>query len=284
MIGLRAGTASATIDSEGAQWRAWSIGPHDFLWRGDPAVWAQSAPILFPVVGWTRDGTVRRGGRRFPLGLHGFASTRHFAEVSRGDTHVCLRDISDSATRALYPFDYRLDITFTLEDDAIACEASIANLGFETMPYAFGLHPGFRWPTAAGARIVFDEAERPDIPVITKDGLFSSQRRTVPLDGKALPLSGDLMSREALCFLDARSRGLVFERGDGVRLRVEMQDFPHLALWSRPPAQFLCIESWTGYGDPDGFDGELADKPSIRLLAPGATARHAARYTVLQAP
>jgi hypothetical protein len=34
------------------------------------------------------------------------------------------------------------------------------------------------------------------------------------------------------------------------------------------------MEAWTGHSDPVGFTGELIDKPSMRLLAPGATAHH----------
>ena len=57
-----------------------------------------------------------------------------------------------------------------------------------------------------------------------------------------------------------------------------MENFPHVVLWSRPGAPYLCIESWTGHGDPEGFAGELADKPSMIALAPGAEGRHAMRY------
>ena len=31
----------------------------DLLWPGDPAIWSQISPILFPVVGWTRDGILQ---------------------------------------------------------------------------------------------------------------------------------------------------------------------------------------------------------------------------------
>ena len=53
-----------------AAWRggaAWSVGGRDLLWPGDPAIWDQISPILFPVVGWTRDGA-RVAGRQYPLG------------------------------------------------------------------------------------------------------------------------------------------------------------------------------------------------------------------------
>ena len=102
--------------------------------------------------------------------------------------------------------------------------------------------------------------------------------------GRRLSLTADLMAREALCFLDIDSRSASFENGEGARLRVDLEDFPHLALWARPPAPFLCIEAWTGHGDPVGFEGEISQKPSMRLLAPGATARHAARFSFTSAP
>jgi len=60
-----------------------------------------------------------------------------------------------------------------------------------------------------------------------------------------------------------------------------LDGFPHLALWSKPGAPFVCMEAWTGHGDPVGFSGDLADKPSMRLLAPGAgdTARMSLSFT-----
>ncbi len=97
--------------------------------------------------------------------------------------------------------------------------------------------------------------------------------------GEALPLSAGLFAREALCFLDARSRGLRFARRGGSAIRVTFEGCPALALWSRSGAPFLCVEGWQGYGDPEDFTGDLADKPGLALLPPGQTARHAMQVT-----
>ena len=267
----------------GAEPVGWSVGELSLLWQADPAVWAQTAPILFPVVGWTRNGEVRHRGKTYPLGLHGFAAGRDFALVEQGDDFARLRLEADDSSRALYPFDFRLDAVYRLEQHALVWALEATNLGSEPMPYALGLHPGFCWPLGgSGAEhvFVFDQPEWPEVPVIAPGGLFSAERRTVALDGRRLALTPDLMAQEALCFLDIASRGAVFDNGAGLRLRVDLDDFPHLALWGRPPAPFLCIEAWTGHGDPVGFAGELAEKPSIRLLAPGATTRHAARFSL----
>ena len=62
------------------------------------------------------------------------------------------------------------------------------------------------------------------------------------------------------------------------RLRVELEGFPHLVIWSKPGAAFVCLECWTGFGDPVGFAGDLFEKPGMSQLGVGASASHRARY------
>lgn len=284
MIDLAQGDARLRIALEGAEPTDWRIGDTQLLWTPDPSVWPRSAPILFPVVGWTRKGQVRHGGQAYPLGLHGFASARRFEVVEREGAWARLRLSPDDATRRQYPFEFRLDAIYRLDANALVWTLEVGNSGDEPMPYAVGLHPGFCWPLAGSTAahcFVFDRPERPEVPVIAPGGLFSDARRPVPLEGARLPLSADLMAQEALCFLDIASRGATLDNGAGAALRVDLEDFPHLALWARPPAPYLSIEAWTGYGDPVGFDGDLAEKPSMRILAPGATARHSARFSFI---
>ena len=64
----------------------------------------------------------------------------------------------------------------------------------------------------------------------------------------------------------------------GVSITMEYGSFPHAALWTRPGAPFLCLEAWTGYSDPDGFTGDLSEKPGMRTLEAGERARHEARF------
>jgi galactose mutarotase-like enzyme len=272
---------AAEILLNGAELQSWRVQGVDLLWEKQPALWDQTAPVLFPVVGWTRGGHARVGGKTYPLSLHGFAWKRHFSIAEQADDFLRLRLEDDAQTRALYPFAFRFEVEFRLRDGALDNDLVVVNTGDASLPYACGLHPAFRWPLAgsqAPHAILFDKPERAAVPIIAPGGLFSARTRPAPLEGQRLPLSADLMSNEALCFLDAASDGLAFDNGAGARLRVALRDFPHIALWALPPAPFLCIEAWTGYGDPEAFEGELAQKPSMRLLAPGAQARHGATF------
>jgi galactose mutarotase-like enzyme len=281
-IELASGPARARIALVGAEARSWRAGGRDLLWAAeDPAVWADVSPILYPVVGWTRDGA-RVAGRHYALGLHGFARFEAFAVESAGTDFVRLVLSDNERTRAVYPFAFALAVEYRLWESALGMALEIVNPGGEPAPYACGLHPGFRWPLGDngrdGAFVRFEKPERSEVPAIAPGGLVRQATRPVPLNGRDLPLSDALFANDAVCFLDCMSRALAFHDASGASITMEFPDFRHAALWTRPGAPFICLEAWTGYSDPDGFAGELFDKPSMRVLAPGERARHEARF------
>ncbi len=286
VISISHGAASAAIALAGAEARSWRVGARDLLWGADPAIWSQISPILFPVVGWTRDGA-RIDGRHYPLGLHGFAATQTFTLETCSESAARLTLRENAQTLARYPFAFRLTIDYRLGDSALEIAIEVENPGAAPMPYACGLHPGFRWPFADGPRegceIRFEKSERPTVPVIAPGGLVSPRERPIPIDGDALKLTDALFSGDALCFIGPASRSLRFVEPSGAAIELTLGGFPHAALWTRPGAPFLCLEAWTGYSDPEGFVGELAEKPGMRILAGGETARHAATYSFIAA-
>ncbi len=283
IIRLACGGDRAEVRPAGGELVSWRVTGRNLLWTMDPAVWPRTSPILFPIVGRARNDEIAIGGRKYPMAVHGFAATSRFVPVSQSPDSVCLRLTDGAVTRASFPFSFQLDVTYQLAPRHFAVLFTVTNTGNVPLPYALGWHPGFAWPFSGGGRdgyaIAFERPEHPDVPGITADGLFSRGRRQIPLSGRDLPLSESLMANEALCFIEARSRLLRFVAPDGAAIGVELQNFPHIALWSRPPAPFLCIEAWTGHGDPEGFAGDISEKPSMRFLPVGATVDHAIRLT-----
>jgi galactose mutarotase-like enzyme len=280
-ITLESGGSAATISSLGAEPIAWSVAGRDLLWNGDPAFWARVSPVLFPTVGRVRDGRLRVDGAAYPMNIHGFAPESGFsvAERTSGTARFVLRD--NEETRRRYPFAFRLEIIYRLTEDALSTEFRITNPGDRPLPFALGFHPGFRWPFGEGGReghaIEFEAAEEPSVPVITRDGLFSSGKRPVPLEARRLPLDETVLAKEALCFLGARSK-YVRLVGPGGGIRMSAENFSHWALWSRQGAPFVSIEAWTGHGDPDGFEGDITEKPSMRFLKPGDRSVHRVEF------
>jgi galactose mutarotase-like enzyme len=283
LVRLTSAGNEAEIRPLGAEPMGWKVAGRNLLWAADPQIWPRTSPVLFPIVGRARGGHISVGGQSYPIGIHGFAAASLFTVTDRSDDTVQFRLVDNDATRAAFPFSFRLDIDYRLAPGSLTASFTVGNPGTTPLPYALGLHPGFAWPFTTGARdayrVEFELAEQAEVPVITPEGLFSSAPRPVPMAGRVLPLSGALMAREALCFLNARSKWVRFVAPDGAAIRIEVQDFPHIALWSRPDAPFLSIESWTGHGDPHDFKGDIRDKPSMRSLLPGAIARHEICWT-----
>lgn len=247
------------------------------LWNGDPAFWSGRAPLLFPIVGALAGGTFRHHGRTYALPRHGFARRSTFTLVDRGTAHVALRLESSAATRQNWPFDFRLDVRHALAGPRLTTTATLTNRSDEPMPVAFGFHPAFRWPLAgAGPRdhhvVRFAAPEPAPVRRLDAEGLLTPDPRPTPIEGDLLPLSDALFAEDALILDHPASRRLTYGGGD-VRLAIEFPEMPHLGLWSKPDAPFLCVEPWQGYADPAGFGGEIGEKPGTIALPPGATRR-----------
>ncbi|UYW28993.1 aldose 1-epimerase family protein [Methylorubrum extorquens] len=272
--------STARIALHGAEPVSWQVEGREYLWSGDPEHWNRHAPWLFPVVGASSGGSVQVDGRRYPMAQHGFARDLPFAVVSQSADAVSLQLTDSAATRAHYPFPFQLTIDARIAAKTLAFEIRVENPGKAALPYALGFHPAFPWPFAGGERraeggyaVLFEEAERPFVPEVGAGGLLVRSERELTLDGARLNLDPDLFS-EALVFLNARSRAMRFVSPSGRAIAMRMEDFPHLAVWTKPTAPFLSLEAWTGHADWAGFEGSLEDRDSQRLLAPGAAARH----------
>ncbi|MDB5594646.1 MAG: Aldose 1-epimerase [Hyphomicrobiales bacterium] len=275
---LKAGDAIARFSVFGAECREWSVAGRRLTWNGDPATWAGIAPVLFPVCGWSRDGTIRVGDAKHPMPVHGFAAQSLFEanQVSACELRFTLS--ADADTRTCYPYEFTLEVSYRLSETALEVLLRVGNAGSVPMPYACGLHPGFLWDGGEGAHhLLFEAEERGRVPIIAPGGLFSQETRPVALRGRVLDLGHGLFSAEALCFLDTASRRFSFDGPRG-RLDVHAPDFPHLVLWSRDGAPFLAIESWTGTGDPEGFRGDFSDRPSMIHLPAGERREHRVSY------
>lgn len=281
-IALAAGEARATIALRGAEPLAWQVGGHELLWQGDPQHWSYHAPILFPLVGASKDGKIRVGGKDHAMPQHGFARTSIFRLEESSESSARLLLTESRETLAVYPYRFALEVTVTLTPDSLVQAFTVTNRGEDIMAYGLGVHPAFPWPLdgsdKAGHRVVFDKPEVPQVPEVAAGGLLARATRKVPLQDNVLPLSPDLFT-EALVFLDAQSQGLAFTAPDGAAIRLSGEGFPHLAVWSRPDAPFLSLEAWSAHADWEDASGRLADRASMTFLKPGETAGHRATMT-----
>lgn len=271
----------ARIDALGAELvRLQDAAGRDLLWDGDPAFWTGRSPLLFPMVGRARGDRIAVAGKTYDMGQHGFARSSAFALV-RSDAASCTwRLEAGEATLRRYPFAFRLDVTYRIEGATLHLEAGVTNTDTTVLPASFGFHPALRWPLPYGKpraahEIVFEKDEPAPIrrPV---DGLLSAAQFPTPVRGRHLTLHDGLFDDGALIWDGLASRSVVY--GDAIR--VDFPRMPHLGIWTRPGAGYLCIEPWQGHASPEGFDGEFAARPGMVAIAPGATETFAMSISV----
>lgn len=280
-VSISSAALSAEISGSGAELvRLQDRAGADLLWDGDPVFWNGRSPLLFPIVGEVKGNRLAVAGKTYEIGRHGFARTSTFALV-RSDAASCTwRLESSEATRRQYPFEFRLDVTYRIEGATLHMEARVTNNGASVMPASFGFHPALRWPQPYGQsrathEIVFERDEPAPVrrPV---DGLLSAAQFPTPVRDRRLLLRDDLFEEGALVWDTLASRSLIY--GDAIR--VDFPRMPHLGIWTKPGAGYVCIEPWQGHASPEGFDGELADKPGVIAITPGATESFGMSITV----
>lgn len=263
---------SADINPLGAELHALRDGAgRDLLWHGDPAIWAGRAPILFPIVGTLRNNSYRVHGKSYELPRHGFARRRRFSLLSSSRSEAVFRLVSDDESRRVYPFEFTLDLSFRIEGHSLSLEAVVTNTGKGEMPCSVGFHPAFLWPLPYGAerdehRLVFEREEKAVLRRLNKDGLLIEEPDPSPVQGRVLTLRDDLFADDALIFSGISSRSLTYGAESGPCLRVSYPDTPHLGIWSKSGAPFVCIEPWQGHSDPEGFEGDVRHKPGTVVL------------------
>jgi galactose mutarotase-like enzyme len=286
-ITIRSTGLSATINPLGAQLSVLrDAAGRNLQWQGDPAVWVGRAPLLFPIVGMLVAGQYRTGGRSYALSRHGFARGRRFALAESGPTNATFRLSADQETLSLYPFQFELDVDFAVEDASLAVTSWIRNRGEQDMPASLGYHPAFAWPLPYGENraahfIEFEDAEPAPIRRLDKDGLLLPQRFATPVQNRRLDLRDELFSADALVFDQLVSRSVTYGSEVGPRIAVSFPGVPYLGIWSKPGANFVCIEPWQGVTDPQGFNGELKDKPGTLIVPPGESVAVGMTITLL---
>jgi len=287
LVRITSGALTATINPLGAElWSLTDADGRELMTDADPAYWTGHAPILFPVVGRPYHEVIRVDGTDYPMAQHGFARRMTFDVVAVEADRATFRLTDSAETRVHYPFAFALEIGFSLADATLSVDVTVHNSGDVVLPASFGFHPAFAWPLPYGQaktdhRIVFAADEPDRLREIAADGTIAAATRASPLDGRTLHLRDDLFTDDALVWNDIRSDHVVYGVAEGPSLRIDFPDTPMLGIWMKPGAHYVCVEPWHGIADPEGFTGDIRDKPGIFEVPVGGRKHIALRVTLV---
>lgn len=261
------------ISSFGAELQSVKKQGVEYLWNGDPAVWAGRAPVLFPICGSLKEGKYEYQGKEYFLGQHGFASRCNFEIEHLSEDKAVFLLKSTEETKNSYPFDFELRVCYTLVEHAIAVTYFIANQTDGEMYFSIGAHEGYLCPEGIeGYTLCFDQKE----DLFHTEVCDSLLSRSTKLYGRAvdhLPLKYNYFNEDALVFLQLKSRAVTLKNGSR-QIRVDFEGFDSLLIWTEANkyGKYICIEPWHGMPDFVDSASDFTQKPGIYRLGKGESA------------
>lgn len=258
---------SAKVNSKGAELISLqNNSQREFIWEGNPDYWGKHSPVLFPIVGTLKNNSYSLNHKTFQLSRHGFARDFEFEIVFQNSNQVVFSLQSNIQTKQVYPFDFELQISYTLKENELVIGYKIINRNEETLPFSIGGHPAFALPLNFENYTLAFEHEENLVSYTLENDLLSNKTIAIPLKEKRLPLAYSLFEKDALIFKKLNSKNITIEENGNPILHFRFNHFPNFGIWTKNIAPFICLEPWFGYSDTINTTGNILEKEGIQLL------------------
>ena len=238
----------------------------EYIWEGNPSFWGKHSPILFPIVGTLKNNSYLYNEKEYPLNRHGFAREMEFELIEKSEESATFSLISTLETKKVYPFDFELQICYSLKDNKLNIDYKVINKNDFIMPFAIGAHPAFALPGNFEEYSLEFQQDEILKYYLLEEGLISNNSNELKLDNSQLGLNYKLFEKDALVFKTLKSKSITIFKNTNPILKVNFTDFPNLGIWTVVNAPFLCIEPWFGYSDTLNEYDDFSKKEGIQLL------------------
>ncbi|MDD5213785.1 MAG: hypothetical protein PHG82_05155 [Candidatus Gracilibacteria bacterium] len=148
-------------------------------------------PVMFPNAGPLRENSL------YNLSQHGFARNKSWNSEKISDTKFMMFLESDSQTKEVFPFDFRIEIiSEIISDKIVKITQKIVNTGSIDLPSRVGLHPYYfvRNDDKKDLKILLGEKLLEDYSFINGETVYLDNPGSIQVifpDGKTLELNYD---------------------------------------------------------------------------------------------
>lgn len=262
---------TAKINSKGAELNSLTKENREYIWQANPEFWGKHSPILFPIVGTLKDNSYQHNGEKLAFSRHGFARDHEFKVIESSKNKAVFSLSSSEETLKIYPFQFELQVIYTLEENQLQIQYKVKNNGNSKMPFSIGGHPAFSLPQKfENYSLLFEKQETLKSYALEND-LVSEKSTVFELNEKQFPLNYTTFENDALIFKTMESKSIDILENQKPLLRFSFQDFPNFGIWTKVNAPFICLEPWLGYSDTTKANGNLFDKEGILVLEENKT-------------
>lgn len=268
------------IESNGAEIRSLKdkASGEEYIWQIDNSIWGSSSPVLFPAIGKIKGDSIYYNGTPYAMTKHGIIRNNDTLKFKKLTDSQCTFTLtSTNETLKKYPFKFSFSVEFTLINKRLIMNYTIENRGDVPMSFTCGGHTAYSCSLNKQLKLSDYVIEFPtefDLTSRTlgQSGLLSENTRSIDRNHNTLPLSDTLFNEDALIFTNIKY--------DWVRLRkknnkkgviVRFTDYPNLALWAKPKANYVCIEPWLGLPDTEEESTDITQKSTYKTIAPHTT-------------
>jgi len=238
----------------------------EYIWEGNPDFWGKHSPVLFPIVGTLKNNTYTIDKKEYQLSRHGFARDMEFKLVEKTGNSAVFSLESNAETLKKYPFEFELQLIYTLESTSLNIEYIVINKGETKMPFSIGAHPAIALPENFENYSFKFEKQEPLKYNLLENDLISNKTETLKTTENVVPLTYKLFENDALVFKTLESNSLTILENKKPYVQVDFEDFPSLGIWTKDQAPFVCIEPWFGYSDTADNSGDLFKKEGVLVL------------------
>lgn len=247
--------------------------------------WKRHDPILFPIVGKLKKNQTIIKGKTYEMTQHGFARDSEFEPITKLENYHSYLLKSNESTKAKYPYDFSLSITYRTEENKLTTIYKLINEGDDNMPFGIGGHPAFQINLQDLIQgeyyLEFEEDEEKIHFLYLIDGLIGTEYAKNILENKRIiNLNDKSFENDAIIMKGLTSHKISLKKKTGNKkiLSMDFTGFPYLAIWAKPKAPFICIEPWMTTADTISSNGIFAEKPDTIFLEPHK--EFECRYTV----
>ncbi|MEN9909573.1 MAG: hypothetical protein RLZZ540_2722 [Bacteroidota bacterium] len=238
----------------------------EYIWEGNPAYWGKHSPILFPIVGTLKNNTYKVNNSEYQLPRHGFARDMNFELIDKKEDSVTFSIQSSAETLKVYPFNFELQIHYSLDEKKLNIEYKVINKNQSKLPFSIGAHPAFSLDGNFEEYELKFKIEEALVYNLLENDLISNKTQILDTKDNLVKLNYKLFENDALIFKKLQSRSLTILKNETPLIKVHYQGFPHLGIWTKKDAPFICIEPWYGYSDTDESTGDIFKKEGIQII------------------
>lgn len=282
---------TVTLSPKGAELQSikGAVSGLEYLWQADPDVWGRHAPVLFPFVGRSKADQYTYNGQTYPMGQHGFARDREFSIEEQSDHAVTFLLKADADSRAVYPFEFELRVSYRVHDMHLTVGYDVRNVAPSgPMYFSIGGHPGFKVPLTDDTQ--FEDyfldyrPQKSRVKIPLQGAFINLNDRTLAPTDVATDINHQLFKDDALIYElkgQANEFSIRSEKTDH-SVTMKLAGAPFIGVWSPYPTEgnLVCLEPWWGIADTVDASGELSEKFGVNELAAGETFNASYEITV----